>query len=224
MKVYLVRHGESKLNAKRIHQNAKSELSELGVKQAEFVAKRFIRIPVDVIVASPFTRAKQTAEIINSVLKKPIKFTSLLAEQKRPTVIEGLHYDDPAVIEIHKLIKVNWHNPAWRHSDEETFFDLKERAEKVIENVLELKKENVLLVTHGDIMGMIFLILAQKDKLEPNDYWRFRTFLAINNTGITLYEYKNEKWKDVQFLAGFVVQIISSGSETVLNEMYTTIH
>ena len=36
--------------------------------------------------------------------------------------------------------------------------------------------------------------------------------------------YKNEKWKDVQFLAGFVAQIISSGSETVLNEMYTTIH
>jgi hypothetical protein len=30
--------------------------------------------------------------------------------------------------------------------------------------------------------------------------------------------------KDVQFLAGFIVQIISSGSETVLNEMYTTIH
>jgi hypothetical protein len=36
--------------------------------------------------------------------------------------------------------------------------------------------------------------------------------------------YKNEKWKDVQFLAEFVVQMISSGSETVLNEMYTTIH
>jgi hypothetical protein len=36
--------------------------------------------------------------------------------------------------------------------------------------------------------------------------------------------YKNEKWKDVQFLAGFVVQIISFGSETVVSEMYTTIH
>jgi hypothetical protein len=36
--------------------------------------------------------------------------------------------------------------------------------------------------------------------------------------------YKNEEWKDVQFLAAFVVEIISSGIETILNEMYTTIH
>jgi hypothetical protein len=36
--------------------------------------------------------------------------------------------------------------------------------------------------------------------------------------------YKNETWKDVQFLAGIFVQIISPGIEKVLNEMYTTIH
>jgi len=36
--------------------------------------------------------------------------------------------------------------------------------------------------------------------------------------------YKNEEWKDVQFLAAFVVEIILSGIETILNEMYTTIH
>ena len=47
MKVYLVRHGETSLNAARILQRLDTPLSERGVKQVERVAQRLASAGVD---------------------------------------------------------------------------------------------------------------------------------------------------------------------------------
>lgn len=64
MKVYFVRHGQTKYNVLQEHQPEDAGLSELGIKQAEILAKRFSKIPIDIIYSSPMKRVKQTVEII----------------------------------------------------------------------------------------------------------------------------------------------------------------
>jgi len=192
MKVYFVRHAESKLGAAGIHQKDSTELSETGIKQAKILAKRFSRISIDIILCSSHQRAKQTAAIINQSLKKPIEFTPLLGETRKPTEIQGKKVDDLGVVEIKELIKKHYHKGNWRHSDEETFDDLKERAEKAINLISNLKKENILVVTHGMIMRTIIPMMIFGG-LTPDMSVKINESFKTNNTGITLCEYTEEK-------------------------------
>ena len=59
--VYLVRHGESTENdwSSPIYQGKKALLTKLGESQARLFAERAARLPIDVIVTSPYRRAVQ---------------------------------------------------------------------------------------------------------------------------------------------------------------------
>lgn len=195
MMIYLVRHGESELNAKRIHQDGKVGLSKKGVQQAHQLAERFSSIPVDTLITSPFERAKQTAGIISEKINVPVELNPFLVEIKRPTEIEGRGVDEPEVMAIKTTILENWENSEFRHSDEETFFEFKERAKKVIEGISTLDKEHVLIVTHGDLIAMIVCLLAFGDNLKPQEFLSLRKLFSLSHTGITVCRYEENKWK-----------------------------
>ena len=196
MKLYFVRHGESKLNVLGIHQNAQTELSAKGIQQAKFVANRFRDIKIDLIVASDYLRAQQTAEEIGRSVQKNTVFTPLLREQKRPTVIEGKQVNDPDVLRIHEITRNNVKLTDWHFSDEENFTDLKKRATQFIEYVNLLTEENVLAITHGIILRMIISLLVFGKGLTFTEFDRFRDVFSMNNTGITLCEKtKDGQWK-----------------------------
>src|SRR5918912_1007584 len=91
--VYFVRHAQSQDNALRKHQVASVGLSELGIKQAKRVTLRLVTKKIDAVISSPYVRARQTAEFISAAVQKPMEFTPLLTELKRPTAIEGRYYD-----------------------------------------------------------------------------------------------------------------------------------
>ena len=65
MKIFFIRHGESEANARRIIGTAKTPLTEMGVLQAKYAGLQ-IDTPASetVIIASPFTRAQQTAQYV----------------------------------------------------------------------------------------------------------------------------------------------------------------
>jgi 2,3-bisphosphoglycerate-dependent phosphoglycerate mutase len=204
--VYFVRHAESQDNALRKHQVASVGLSELGIKQAQRVTQRLVTKNLDAVISSPYERARQTAEFVSAAVHKPIELTALLTELKRPTVIEGRHYDDPEAVRIRSAIIENLHDPAWRYADEETFFDARERAIQCISFMTQLDKSNVLLITHGGIMGMIIAVMLHGKEVGGGDFLKLRTFMRADNAGITLCEYRNDKtwqlitWNDCAHL------------------------
>jgi len=195
MNIYFIRHGESKLNAERKHQDSEIELSDLGIKQANLIAERTARIQIDKIFSSPMKRARQTAEIIGSKCKLPIEFNDLLVEIKRPTEIELKSVDDPKVIEIKNKILDNWDNQNYRHSDEETFFEFKKRGNQVLQLIKQLNNQNVLFITHGNLIRMIICLMVLGDELNPRTFNKFLKYLALSNTGITVCKYEKEQWK-----------------------------
>ncbi len=72
MKVYIVRHGQVPHNALGQYNGADEDLTELGIKQAIELKNRIRKIDFDIIISSPLTRAKHTANIINSNNKEII--------------------------------------------------------------------------------------------------------------------------------------------------------
>ena len=81
MKVHLVRHGETPLNAVRVLQHPATPLSERGIAQAARVAKRLTDAGIAAILTSDYARALATAEAIRAGTGAPIEFEPLLRER-----------------------------------------------------------------------------------------------------------------------------------------------
>lgn len=208
--VYLVRHGESVGNVARVFQSHSGGLSSVGQEQARMLAERFLDIPVDLILASTMDRARQTAEAINAVIQKPIEFTDLLVEVRRPSVLHGKPIDDEDAIEIRKQLRLEDHEPTWRFSDEENFSDRMERAGKVIDLIFSRPKKHVALVSHGTFLRTLLSYMALGKDMTPAEHIKFLLFFHKFNTGISVcnwakddfgeFRWKLLHWNDVVHL------------------------
>ncbi len=202
MKIYFVRHGESMYNPLRLHQTGEIQLSEYGARQANLVAKRFEHISVDIILSSRYERARQTAEVIQAVVKKEIEYNDLLRELKRPSEIEHVSFDDKKSIEIRKLMKKHLHDYVWHYSDEENLHDFRKRAGDLLEHLSLRKEEAVVIVSHGLLIRMIVGLMVFGDEYTVTMYERMEHHCRLKNTGITLCErdekgmYKLTTWND----------------------------
>lgn len=187
--LYLVRHGESEANKKNYHHTPEVPLSELGISQADLVAKRLKNVEVDLIYSSPAIRAKQTAEKIAHVIHKPIEYWGDLSEMWQPSEIRGKGVDDEEVIKIKEIIKKNKNNENYHFSDEENFKDINERAKKVIWH-LENKHSNqkILCVSHSTFIKAIVGRIIFDDLLTEPIFREMRGHMWMKNTGITICE------------------------------------
>lgn len=152
-------------------------------------AKRFTDLPIDIIVSSPYERAKETASIINEHLNKEMIFSELLRERKPPTEYIGVLTNDAEYMQVNAHMREKRAvDPAWRYSDEDTFDDLKTRAIELLSYLEGLGKENILAVTHGGFLRMIAAVMVIGKDLTYAEYVRFFRVLRTKNTGITLIE------------------------------------
>src|SRR5262245_13882942 len=122
--VYFVRHGSTEGNEQRAYQHVHTPLSALGRRQAAGLARRFERIPVDLVMTSPMARAVETARCIAEWNRWPMVVDPLFQEILRPAIVRGKGRDAPDVLEIMRFLAEHWTNARVKHSDEENFFDL----------------------------------------------------------------------------------------------------
>jgi broad specificity phosphatase PhoE len=206
MKVYFVRHGEGEHNAKRLYSEPNFSLTEVGKTQAESAAQRLKTIPLELIIASSYLRTKQTAEIINRVIKKEIVFSNLAVEIKRPTEIAGKPMDDEEVKKIRKLIDENFSKRDWHYSDEENFEDLKLRSLEFIKYLEGRNEENILVVSHMVFIMMVVLTMMMKEDLTPEIFYKAYGFFTMETSGITLCQTNKKRgwelitWNDISHL------------------------
>ncbi len=195
MKIYFIRHGESIGNETETHQNKDTDLSDIGKFQARYVAKRFEKIHVDIILCSPYKRACQTAEAIKSVVKKDIIIDEYLREKKGPSEFIGKRYSDPSLIKAKKAIRRNALNPHWHYSDEENAQDTLDRARVFIKRLERRKEKDILAVTHGVFLRAVVVAMMDVGKDTNNIFQHVAHFIELNNTGITLCENVEGRWK-----------------------------
>jgi probable phosphoglycerate mutase len=92
MSIFLIRHGETALNASRTLQPADTPLSARGLAQAAAVGQRLVDAGVVAIVSSDLPRAAQTATAIAEACRLPIRWEPLLHERNYGD-LRGQPYD-----------------------------------------------------------------------------------------------------------------------------------
>lgn|SRR5574344_89675 len=150
MKVYIVRHGETMVNASnKLQGRINCGLTEEGLKQCIELRKKFEGIKIDLILSSPLDRCKQTAEALSDG-KIPIKYTDKLLGRDHGE-FTGMHRDAINFEEYWNYYLNKQYIKA------ESVQDLYNRAKDVL---LELKSEyddkNVIIVTHSGIIRVLY--------------------------------------------------------------------
>lgn len=149
--VYLVRHGQSEWNVRRLTQGQTSHppLTALGRTQAARAARLVAAdvaargVAADTIVSSDLVRAVETARILGEVLDAPVTLDARLREQHLGT-LEGRGYDETwAAAEA-----IDWSDPAQPIAGGESLMDVHGRMSAVLGSVDPTLV--TVLVSHGD--------------------------------------------------------------------------
>lgn len=127
---YILRHGEKTPDG--------SKLSNRGRKQAEHLAKRLSNIQFDRVYSSDLQRCKETAEILNNILKLPINYETALREIQGEARIKPSKYRK----EI-KVIKDFW-------------------------NKLKKEKGTILIVSSGNVNRFLFSYILDIERKKAN--------------------------------------------------------
>ena len=203
---YLVRHGETLLNAQHIRQGEVGALSETGRLQAGMVGRYLKNFPIDLIISSTYPRAEETAAIVNTYLKVPIISSSLLTERRNPSEIIGKSTKDPEVIHIVDQMDLAYHADNYRISDEENFIDLKARAALCVKFLIRQRAREVVVITHHLFLKMFIAYVLYREKLHAADFVKLTFFNTSDNAGITVCEFhpwkffsKTQGWEVVSF-------------------------
>jgi broad specificity phosphatase PhoE len=142
MAIVLVRHGETASNAQRVLQHPDTPLSERGLAQARRVAERLARTRIAEIIASDYSRALTTAELIRDACGVPLAIDPELRERNfgdlRGRAYADLGFDPFA--------------PGYVPPAGESWEDLHRRVDRLWERVCGRAAGlagDLVLVTHG---------------------------------------------------------------------------
>ncbi|MCR2804654.1 histidine phosphatase family protein [Paenibacillus soyae] len=149
MKLYVARHGQTEWNAAdRVCGVTDVELTSHGVEQAELMAEKLAEKRLDIIISSPLSRARKTAEIIARRLQKEALVDHRLVEQNYG-IFEGANRKD----ESFKQAKSQFPN---RLSGGESILQVSQRVFNLLDETKEkYRNEQVLLVSHGSVCRVI---------------------------------------------------------------------
>ncbi len=195
---YLIRHGESLLNAAHVRQGPEGALSPRGVEQADRTGKALSPIKFDAFLVSPYERTRETAQIIAKHVhtEKPIEYVDLLMERRNPSEIVNKHAEDPQVKYIIDLIDKSYHDDNYRYSDEENFTDLKERARRLLIYLAHRPENKILVVTHSIFLKMIASYILYRDDLTAKKYNLLSYTNTSSNASVTIIEYTSSIFGD----------------------------
>ncbi|MDP4020882.1 MAG: histidine phosphatase family protein [Candidatus Adlerbacteria bacterium] len=187
--IYLVRHGESEANISQNHGSPDSPLTERGHQQAKFIAERASKLPVELLISSDFTRARQTAEHISKKIGLEPEISRLFGESKGPSRFFNASYEDQEAITAFAQMRENYGKPGWRFEDGENFEDHHTRAMAALQLLADKKEERILVVTHGMFLRILAAHVIFGAEITAHECQRVVHSLETENTGLTIFNY-----------------------------------
>src|SRR3989338_5509333 len=144
---FVMRHGEAENNVKRVvsASNVPHHLTALGKEQTRQAAKKLLSEKIDIIVASPMTRVRETTELVSEILKLnpgSVKFDERLRE------FDAGEFDGRSEDEIKAYFSK--HN-IFTEGDPggETFITTKRRVGTTLQDLeATYQGKNILIITH----------------------------------------------------------------------------
>jgi broad specificity phosphatase PhoE len=151
--LWLIRHGETEWSRNRRH-TGRSDLPLLpeGEDAARALAPRLEGIPFDLVLSSPLTRARRTAELAG------------LEPQLEPLAVEWDYgrYEGITTAQIHELAPgwSIWSDPV---PDGESLAQVATRADAVIARVRSEAPKRAVLVAHAHFLRVLAVRWIEQD-------------------------------------------------------------
>ncbi|MFH0914690.1 MAG: histidine phosphatase family protein [Chloroflexota bacterium] len=197
--IILVRHGETEWNVAEIFRGRLDiALNETGLRQAELLARELSGWKLAAVYSSPLKRALQTAEPIaryhELVVKTSPGLTDLNFGEWQGRAREEVKNKYPQIytewIESPHKVRV----PGGESLDE-----VRERATRLVEEVVAQHQGTVVLVSHRVITKVLICALLG---LDNSRFWNIRH----DNCGVTIFDYRKGRFilnrhNDTSFLA-----------------------
>ncbi|MCO7125059.1 histidine phosphatase family protein [Sporolactobacillus shoreicorticis] len=183
--LYLIRHGETIWNQKKILQGQQDiPLSENGLYQALTLAEHLQETKPDAIYSSDLSRAYETAKIIARTANiERVNVTNRLRERFYGT-LEAKPLD-----EVSALVPdyaVNWRQ-VMRY-EMESLEDLQSRTVQQITQIMKRESNrNIVIVCHGGVINCFIHYLTKG----RNGTGRLR----LNNTSVSTFRYHDPNWR-----------------------------
>lgn len=183
-KIYLIRHAESIANTQGIYQGQSydSDLSPLGIKQAERLGQHLQKVSLDAIYASPLKRTAKTAEMVQRFQRVPVDIVHV------DTLKEISHGEWGG--KTKEEISVRWPNlfDHWQHEPHLVTFPNGESLADVSRRILDwfhrlIKRDGTFaVVTHG---AVIQTLLCHIHGFSLSDFWKMP---HASSASVTLIE------------------------------------
>jgi probable phosphoglycerate mutase len=158
-RLILVRHGESSGNRDRIFATSPHNLplTELGYRQAHLAAKRIAELfSAELVVASAYLRASETARIIAGALALPLEIEPDLHEREIGAH-RGRSYDS-FLTEPDYDPQRPW---AWKPQGGESYEEVQARAAPILDRLAAAHPvRDVVVVSHGGVMMTLWAYAA----------------------------------------------------------------
>ncbi len=191
MKVYILRHGETKWNSEiRLQGQKNIDLNEKGIRLARLTGEKIRELPVDICFTSPLQRAKDTAALVLNGRDIPMVEDARLMEISFGCY-EGLRCSRREAEVPQEFLDLFYNEPFAFQAPEggENFTQLCERTGAFLKDLVsreELMDKCVMLSCHGG-SARALLYMMSKDR-RPENFWRGS---VPPNVSITTVEYQD---------------------------------
>ena len=186
MLIYILRHGETDYNAKKIMQGQlDTSLNENGRNLAHITGKAIKGLHFDACYSSPLSRAVETAEI---VLKESGNNTSIIFDGRLKEIGFGPS-EGKSISELKDVVKKLYGDPFNYEGTPggESLRQVCDRTQSFLKELIKKNDDQTYLVsTHGCAMRAMINYLIQ----EPNDFWLGH---VPYNCSFTVIEVKDNK-------------------------------
>ncbi|MEN9920158.1 MAG: hypothetical protein RL538_51 [Candidatus Parcubacteria bacterium] len=192
MEVYLVRHGQTNGNIAGRHQSDRTDITELGIKQATEAATYVASLNPTHLLSSSMVRALETARIIGRECDIIPETTALFAEVEKPPRLDG---------HLLKSLKSIWFYARWyfgftsKNEGGETYKMFRERINKARLHLLSYPPHaRVVVVSHSVFINFFIMHLCNDRPIGPLRALQcFYYILTIKNGSVTKFVYDFDK-------------------------------
>ena len=157
--IYFIRHGETDLNRDmRFQGHLDIPLNKRGIVQSHLALDNSKSIRIDKIYYSPLSRAKQTAEIINSFHNAPM----IPDDRLKEIYLGSLQGKNPNKLkQFDKLLAFT--NPERFGGESHEKFCARVKS---FYDQIKNTKENILIVSHGGVFRALYKIINNLEDLQ----------------------------------------------------------
>jgi broad specificity phosphatase PhoE len=191
MHVYFVRHGETFLNRSNVHQSPNTPLSPRGQEGAISIAEYLRGVNPDVLLTSSYTRALETARIIGNAIGKKPEIYDDLHEMIRPSSFYGTSQRSFETFwYVFRSLRQR-HNPTWRYNDGETFYEVSERARRVLRRIESHAQEygSIVIVSHNIFINLMVAYMCHETLTIPTLLKAYFHLHVLKNSSVLHMQY-----------------------------------